>query len=122
MKSLADNLPADIARSVHPDWRKNEADYWAARDQLLAQYHDRWIAFADGIVIASGSSPVSVLETARKVNEHPFLICVGREDEPSRMRRASARSNLPAFLSLPGQVELPGRLGTGKLLARRVDA
>jgi hypothetical protein len=38
MKSLADGLPAEIARQVHPDWRKNEAAYWAVRDQLLAQY------------------------------------------------------------------------------------
>jgi hypothetical protein len=38
MKSLADSLPPDIARQVHPDWRKNEAGYWAVRDQLLAQY------------------------------------------------------------------------------------
>ena len=36
MKSLADALPLEIARYVHPDWRKNEAAYWAVRDQLLA--------------------------------------------------------------------------------------
>ena len=37
MKSLADGLPPEIARQIHPDWRKNEAAYWAARDQLLGQ-------------------------------------------------------------------------------------
>jgi hypothetical protein len=25
MQSLADNLPPEIARQIHPDWRKNEA-------------------------------------------------------------------------------------------------
>jgi len=25
MKSLADGLPPDIARQIHPEWRKNEA-------------------------------------------------------------------------------------------------
>src|SRR5688572_18382784 len=99
MKSLADNLPADIARSIHPDWRKNEADYWAVRDQLLAQYHDQWIAFADGAIVASGNSPVSVLAAAQKVNQHPFLICVGREDEPTRMRRARARPTCALFVA-----------------------
>ena len=28
MNSLADGLPPQIARQVHPDWRKNEAAYW----------------------------------------------------------------------------------------------
>ena len=48
MKSLIDQLPPEIARQIHPDWRKNEAEYWAARDRLLGQYRDQWIGFADG--------------------------------------------------------------------------
>ena len=55
MKSLADALPPEIARQIHPDWRKNEAAYWAARDMLLSQYQGQWIGFADGEVIASGT-------------------------------------------------------------------
>ena len=38
MKSLAAVLPPEIAQQIHPDWRKNEAAYWAARDQLLSRY------------------------------------------------------------------------------------
>lgn len=34
MKSLADGLPADVARQVHPDWRKNEAAYWTVRERF----------------------------------------------------------------------------------------
>jgi hypothetical protein len=41
MKSLTDRLPPQIAQRIHPDWRKNEADYWAVRDQLLTQYRDQ---------------------------------------------------------------------------------
>ena len=89
MKSLADQLPPDIAKQIHPDWRKNEAGYWAARDQLLAQYQGLWIGFADGAVIASGTSPVAVLDEAENSGRHPFVTCVGRENEPTRMRRAS---------------------------------
>ena len=59
MKSLADALPPEIARQIHPDWRKNESAYWAVRDQLLNQYQDQWTGFADGIVVASGNSPVA---------------------------------------------------------------
>ena len=51
MKSIADQLPPEIARQIHPDRRKNEAAYWAIRDQLLAQYQGQWIGFADGKVI-----------------------------------------------------------------------
>lgn len=89
MKSLADALPPDIAQQIDANWRKNEADYWAARDQLLGQYRGQWIGFADGTVVASGSSPVEVFHAAEASGQSPFVVCVGREDEPTRMRRAS---------------------------------
>ncbi|HJT30930.1 MAG TPA: hypothetical protein VJ783_02605 [Pirellulales bacterium] len=89
MKSLADGLPPEIAKQVHPDWRKNEADYWAARDQLLASYKGQWIGFADGRIVASGARPVAVFDSAVQASQHPFVICVGHEDRPYRMRRAS---------------------------------
>src|SRR5213080_1992048 len=86
MKSLADELPPEIARQVHPDWRKNEAAYWAVRDQLLSKYQGQWIGFAEGAVIASGTSPVAVFPAAEASTRHPFFTCVGREDEPCRIR------------------------------------
>jgi hypothetical protein len=89
MKSLADGLPSQIAQQIHPDWRKNEGEYWAVRDQLLAQYRDEWIGFANGAVIAAGASPVEVFHQAQSSGLHPFVTCVGREYEPTRMRRAS---------------------------------
>jgi predicted aspartyl protease len=89
MQSLADRLPPEIARAIHPDWRKNEAEYWGKRESLLGQYKDQWIAFADGNVLASGRSPVEVLHAARASGRHAFVTCVGREDAPLRMRRES---------------------------------
>jgi hypothetical protein len=89
MKSLADQLPPEIARQIHPDWRKNETAYWAVRDQLLGQYQGQWIAFADGAVIAACKTSLEVLHTPGVVERHPFVICVGREDEPYRIRRAT---------------------------------
>jgi hypothetical protein len=89
MKSLADGLPAEIAAQVHPEWRKNEEDYWATREKLLDQFGNQWIGFADGRVVASGSQPVSVFHAACDAAEHPFFICVGREDQPFRMRRTT---------------------------------
>jgi hypothetical protein len=89
MRSLADGLPPEIAARVHPDWRRSETEYWAARDRLLARYRGQWIAFADGAVIASGTSPVEVFHAAQQSGRHPFVTCVGREEEPARMRRVS---------------------------------
>jgi hypothetical protein len=90
MKSIADQLPPEIARQIHPERRKNEADYWAVRDQLLEQYRDKWIGFAGGKVVASGSSPVAVFHEAEATGLHPFFVCVGREQEPCRIRRAKS--------------------------------
>lgn len=99
MTSIADQLPPDVARHIHPDRRKNEAAYWAVRDQLLGQYHGQWVGFADGRVVASGTSPVAVLQAAEATGLHPFLICVGREGEPCRIRRAA----FPYDATYPGE-------------------
>src|SRR5438128_795629 len=88
MKSLADGLPPHIAQQIHPDWRKNEAAYWAVRDQLLSQYRGQWIGLAGGQVVAAGPRPVAVFHAAHQAAKHPYIICVGREEQPYRMRRA----------------------------------
>ena len=99
MGRIADQLPPEIARQIHPDRRKNEAAYWAVRDQLLTQYQGQWIGFADGKVVASGTSPVAVFHAAEATGLHPFFICVGREEEPCRIRRAA----FPYDASYPGE-------------------
>jgi hypothetical protein len=99
MQSIADRLPPVIARQIHPDRRKNEAAYWASRDQLLSQYQGQWIGFADGKVIASGASPVAVFHAAEATGLHPFFICVGKEEEPCRIRRTT----FPYDASYPGE-------------------
>lgn len=89
MPIIADQLPPEIARQLHPDRRKNEEAYWAVRDQLVVRYRGQWIGFADGQVIASGCSPVVVFHAAEATGQHPFVICVGKEEQPSRIRRMS---------------------------------
>jgi len=89
MKYIFDQLPPEIAQHLHPDRRRNEIEYWAVRDQLLDQYRDQWIGFAAGRVVSSGRSPVTDSRAAEATGLHPFFICVGREEEPCRIRRAS---------------------------------
>ena len=89
MKYIFDQLPHEFAQQLHPDRRRNEVDYWAMHDQLLARYRDQWVGFADGRVIAAGKSPVAVLHESEATGLHPFFVCVGREEEPCRIRRSS---------------------------------
>jgi hypothetical protein len=88
MKSLMNGLPPEIVQRIHPDWQKNEADYWAHREQLLTQYSDQWIGFANGQVIVSGTGPVEVFHAAQQSGLHPFVTCVGRGREPCHITPA----------------------------------
>jgi hypothetical protein len=90
MKSLADALPPEIARQIHPQWRKNERGYWAVRDGLLPRYLGQWIAFVDGGVMAAAATPLEVFLAVQQSRQHPFVIRVGHESEPwYRIRWAS---------------------------------
>lgn len=89
MKDPVAQLPVEIAKQIDSVWRKNETEYWVSRDQLLRNYSGKWIGFADGGVVASGDSPVAVLHAAEDAALSPFVVCVGREAEPCRMRRST---------------------------------
>jgi predicted aspartyl protease len=90
MKSLADALPPEIARQIHPNWRKNEVAYWAVRDQLLGQFQGQWVGFADDAIIVAASTPLEVFLAIQQSGRHPFVIRVGHEHEPwYRIRRTS---------------------------------
>jgi hypothetical protein len=89
MTSLADQLPPEIARHVHPDWRRNESEYWRERSQFLSRFAGQWVAFANRQVIASGPHSVEIMAAAQQSGLHPFVTCVGHEAEPCRIRRVS---------------------------------
>lgn len=122
MKSMADALPPEIADKLHPDWRKNEADFWTSRDQLLCEYRGQWIGFAGGVVVVAAAKPLDVFLEIQKLERHPFVVRVGHESEPwYRMRRASfaydATYPSNAFPVLSAEFRL-ARGATGLLLDR----
>ena len=41
MQSLLNGLPPDVVQRIHPDWQKNEAEYWANRANLMTRYRDQ---------------------------------------------------------------------------------
>lgn len=99
VRAIADQLPPEIARQLHPDRLRNESEYWAARQQLMAQYRGQWVGFANGVVVAAGTSPVQVLHAAEDTGKHPFFTCVGSEAEPCRIRRVA----FPYDADYPGE-------------------
>ena len=88
MKSLIDELPAEIAKQIHPNMHANEAAYWVQRDQLSPLYRGQLIAFADDQVIAASESSVGIIHAAQRSGLHPFVTRVGRERQPFRVRSA----------------------------------
>ncbi|MBY0231378.1 MAG: retropepsin-like domain-containing protein [Gemmataceae bacterium] len=123
MTSLADQLPPEIARQIHPDYRKNEAAYHSAREGLLAQHHGRWVAFADGAVIASGTTPLEVFLAIRGSDRHPFVARVGHEAEPwYRVRRQafSYDASYPGTALPVAEVEFRAASGTPGTMLDRV--
>lgn len=89
MGQAAKPLPPEIAARLNPQMLRNEAAYWASRDQLLPQYEGLWVGFADGKVIASGRSAVAVLHEAQATGLHPYVACVGKERTATRIRRTT---------------------------------
>ena len=118
MNNIADQLPPEVAFQLHPDRRKNEAAYWAVRDQLLDQYRGRWIGFADGKLVASGKRPVAVFHVAEATGLHPFFICVGREEQPCRIRRVAFPCDADyTSEALPSIRRVPGRIRNARFTA-----
>jgi hypothetical protein len=124
VRSLIEGLPSEIAKRVHPDWQKNETEYWAQRDTLLRQYAGQWIGFAEGRVISCGTSPVEVFHAVQASGKHPFVTRVGHENEPNRMRRASFAYDL-TYPNEPlpvMRVEFRRQLSTPRLGLREGDS
>jgi predicted aspartyl protease len=82
-------LTADQQSRLHADFLANEQAYLQMRDELLAQYRGKWVAVADGKVLADGENVLEVMETASTSGGHPYIALVGAENEAIfRVRRA----------------------------------
>jgi len=79
---LLPRLPKRLVARMPTEYLANEAEYWQRREELLADYSGRWIAFDQGQVVASGSNFTEVLDQAGR-RGHPFayIDCVGAEGE-----------------------------------------
>ena len=91
MTSLADQLPPDIAGPDSPRLAEERSPLTRANaTALLAEYQGKWIAFAEGAVVASATTPLEVFLAIQNSPLHPYVVRVGHEGEPwYRIRRES---------------------------------
>jgi hypothetical protein len=79
---LLPRLPKRLVAKMPAEYLANEAEYWQQREELLADYSGRWIAFDQGQVVASGSNFNEVLDqTGRTGHPLAYVDCVGAEGE-----------------------------------------
>jgi hypothetical protein len=58
----------------------NEQSYLKMRPTLLKQFRGKWVAVAGGKVLASGDTLRPVFDEAARVEKHPYLNLVGKEN------------------------------------------
>ena len=49
---------------VEKGFEQDRLDYWAMRDELVAEYADKWVAVHKGRVVAVGDEPMSIMDQA----------------------------------------------------------
>jgi hypothetical protein len=75
---------------VEQGFEQDRQDYWAMRDELLAQYAGQWVAVHKGRVVAVGEDPLSIMEPALAEDGYAYTNKVGDEDKiVVRQRRVS---------------------------------
>jgi len=70
-------LPEEQKKRLHPDFVKNEQQYWRRRDQLLKQYLGRWVAFHQGQIVAVSQDIFNITDQVGKLSCHAYITKVG---------------------------------------------
>ncbi len=80
-KTLTQYLPEEQKKRLHPDFVKNEQQYWQIRDQLLQKYRGQWVAFHQGQVVAVGKDLFDITDQVGRLGCHAYIAKVGEEDQ-----------------------------------------
>ncbi|MGH9844150.1 MAG: DUF5678 domain-containing protein [Blastocatellia bacterium] len=79
-----------LREAVEQGFERDRRDYWAMRDELLAQYASKWVAVHKGRVVAVGDDPFAIMEQALAEDGFAYTNKVGEEDKiVVRQRRVS---------------------------------
>lgn len=74
-------LPEEQKKRLHPDFVKDEQQYWRMRDQLLRQYRGQWVAIHQGQVVAVGQDIFAITDQVGKLGCRAYIAKVGEEDK-----------------------------------------
>ena len=74
---------------MHPDYFVNQQSYLKLSPALLDKYRDKWIAVADGKIVASGDTLRPVFDAAVPIHKHPYMVCVGSDLHRNAVDRAT---------------------------------
>lgn len=80
-KILTRHLPEEQRKRLHPDFLKNEQQYWQMRDRLLKQYQGKWVALHQGKVVAASEDLFHITDQVGKLGCHAYIAKVGEEDQ-----------------------------------------
>jgi len=72
------NYPREV---VEQGFEQDRQDYWAMREELLAQYAGQWVAVHKGRVVAVGEDPLAIMEPALAEDGYAYTNKVGDEDQ-----------------------------------------
>ncbi len=74
--------------SSSPRFEQEKEAYWRMRNELLAQYHGKWVAIVGGQVVATGEKKMAVLKQAFDLtrSEIGYINRVGQEDIVGKKR------------------------------------
>jgi hypothetical protein len=73
-------LPERQKKRLHPDFVKNEQQYWRMRDQLLKQYQGKWVAVHQDQVVAVSQDIFNITDQVGQLGCHAYIAKVGEED------------------------------------------
>jgi hypothetical protein len=80
-KTQTRHLPEVQKKRLHPDFVKNEQQYWRMRGELLKQYQGKWVAIHQGRVVAVSQDIFNITDQVGELGCHAYIAKVGEEDK-----------------------------------------
>ena len=80
-KTQTRHLPEVQKKRLHPDFVKNEQQYWRMRGELFKQYQGKWVAIHQGRVVAVSQDIFNITDQVGELGCHAYIAKVGKEDK-----------------------------------------
>jgi uncharacterized protein (DUF433 family) len=111
---LTKYLPDEQRKRLHPDFLKNEQQYWQMRDQLLLKYGGQWVAFHQGQVVAVGQDLFDITDQVGQLDCHAYIAKVGEEDQVCYQLGSPTKMELVNAMKIADRIEVNPEICLGK--------